>query len=162
MKSFLKLLVLFRKKANEKQNLDIDKNEYDMKEIIDIEQKGKGKHGKRNLIGALDNIRTEEAECIINISFINFIEDINFNNEKEKKPHIRFKLYRGLGGGKNSLIKKINESPFKNSLLESDKLKEYLNEKIYSFNKKLRFDIDRYKKGQRLILMMKMKNIILI
>ena len=151
MKSFLKLLVLFRKKANEKQNLDIDKNEYDMKEIIDIEQKGKGKHGKRNLIGALDNIRTEEAECIINISFINFIEDINFNNEKEKKPHIRFKLYRGLGGGKNSLIKKINESPFKNSLLESDKLKEYLNEKIYSFNKKLRFDIDRYKKGHRLI-----------
>ena len=151
MKSFLKLLVLFRKNANEKQKLDIDKNEYDMKEIIDIEQRSKGKGSKRGLSGAVDNIRTDEVKCVINVSFINFIEDIKFNNEKEKKPHIRFKLCRGLGEGKNSLIKKMEELPFKNSLLNSDKLKEYLKEKIYSFNKKLRFDIERFKKGQRLI-----------
>ena len=150
MKSFLKLLILFRKNANEKQKLDIDKNEYDMKEIIDFEQKRKGKKIKEHFRGAIDAINGE-VKCIINVSFINFIEDIQFNNEKENKPHMRFKLLRGLGGRKKLFLNKLEEFPFKNKLLNNDDIKKYTEDKEYKFDKKLRFDIERYKKGQRMI-----------
>ena len=151
MKSFLKLLTLFRKKANENKNIDIDKNEYDMKEIIDFEQKRKGKGSNKDALKAIKIIRSGEEDCIINIAFINFIEDIEFNNEKEKNPHIRFKLIRGLEKGKNSLLTKLEKCSFKNSLLKNEKLKNYIDEKTYHFKKKVRFDIKRYKNGQRMI-----------
>ena len=154
LKSFLKLLILSRKKINEKWNdLNIDKKEYEIEEILDFRQKKKGKNIIEGTEDSNLGLREGNVKCSINIESIDFIEDIITNELNEEKPYLRLKLLREPSKKDNNLCNYLKNCKYKNSLLEKPELQEYLKEKDYVFRKKVRINKEKFKNGQRKILL---------
>ena len=153
LKSFLKLLILSRKKINEKWNdLNLDKKEYETIEIFDFMQKRKGKDMIGDVEGSDLVLRERNVQCSVNIESIDFVEDIITNELNEEKPYIRLKLLKEPSKKDNGLCNYLKDCKYKNSLLEKPELQEYLTEKDYVFGKKVRINKEKFKNGQRKII----------
>ena len=150
LKSFLKLLILSRKKINENwKDLNIDKKEYEIEEIFDFIHKKKGDVMIDNIEESNFVSREGDAECRVNIEFIDFVEDIITNDLKDEKLYLRFKLLREPNEKVKDLCNYLKNSNYKNSLLQKAELQKYLTKKPFTFGKKVKIDREKFKNGQR-------------
>ena len=150
MKSFFIFFILSRKKINENwKDLNIDKKEYEIEEIFDFIHKKKGDVMIDNIEESNFVSREGDAECRVNIEFIDFVEDIITNDLKDEKLYLRFKLLREPNEKVKDLCNYLKNSNYKNSLLQKAELQKYLTKKPFTFGKKVKIDREKFKNGQR-------------
>ena len=72
--------------------------------------------------------REGEVECVVNVEYIDFTQDIEL---KAEKPYIKFKLLKEPQRKDKNLYNFLEKRKFKNSLFKE----KYINKIEYKFNK---------------------------
>ena len=166
MKSFLKLLILSRKNINENlRKINLDKKDYILEEILDFEQRRKGEDELDSLEDSINRIaqvdeeediisnrskkrkrREGEVECVVNVEYIDFTQDIEL---KAEKPYIKFKLLKEPQRKDKNLYNFLEKRKFKNSLFKE----KYIDKIEYKFNKKVKINKDNFDNKKRKIIL---------
>ena len=162
MKTFLKLLILSRNNINKTWiDLNIDKNNYKISELLDFEQKKSGGGEVDDVEEEIQKFAHGEAECVLNIEFIDFNGNFIFEEDKDD-PYLRFKLLQQPKKKDKDIFDylsnhQLKNPNFANSLLGTDNYKKYFKDNSFDFNKKVRIVKEQFKKVPRKLVLGKVK-----